>query len=311
MNISLARAAVIGATGPTGRHLARELRRRHVAVRAVSRSAENLDRCFADDASVERHPADALDAEAVRGAVTDCDLVVDCIGLPPGQIDQHEPTARNVVEAADAAGAYCLQVSSFWAFLPTRYLPLDERHPREGGNRYARARRAAEDVMLAAGAAVVHLPDFFGPLVHTSTLQLPLTEAAAGKTMNWIGARDVPREHAYVPDAMTTVADLALRSEAYGSSWLVPGSGPLTAIDVAAIASQHLGREVTARTAPGWLLKALSVVSPDLRAFRPILDDYLEPISYDTRRLEDLLGRVHRTPYAESIPATLEWLREG
>ena len=311
MNISLARAAVIGATGPTGRDLVRELRRRHVAVRAVSRSAENLDRCFADDASVERQPADALDATAVRNAVADCDLVVDCIGLPPDQIDQHAPTARNVVEAAGATGAYCLQVSSFWSFLPVRYLPLDEHHPREDGNRYARARRAAEDVMLAAGAAVVHLPDFFGPGVHTSTLQLPLTEAAAGKTMNWIGARDVPREYAYVPDAMATVADLALRSEAYGNSWIVPGSGPLTAIDVEAIATQHLGREVTARSAPGWLLKTLGLVSRDLRAFRPILDDYLQPIGYDARRLEDLLGPVHRTPYAEAIPATLDWLREA
>jgi hypothetical protein len=78
---------------------------------------------------------------------------------------------------------------------------------------------------------------------------------------------------------------------------------------VEAIATQHLGREVTARAAPGWLLKTLGLVSRDLRAFRPILDDYLQPIGYDARRLEDLLGPVHRTPYTEAIPATLDWLR--
>jgi hypothetical protein len=64
-------------------------------------------------------------------------------------------------------------------------------------------------MMLVAGAAVVHLPDFFGPEVHTSTVQNALEEAISGKPVSWMGQSDTPREAAYVPDAMRIVANLA------------------------------------------------------------------------------------------------------
>jgi len=308
MNIAIQRAAIIGATGPTGRHLTSELRRRGVLVRAVSRSRDHLDRCF-PETEVEKTEADALDAAALRTAVAGCDLVADCIGLPPDRMQDHARAARKVAAAAAEVSARCLQVSSFWSFLPVQQLPLTEAHPREGGNRYAQARREAEDVMLAAGAAVVHLPDFFGPAVHTSTLQRPLEEAAAGKAMTWIGSGDTEREWVYVPDAMAMVADLVLRQEAYGTSWIVPGSGPLTGKRVAEIAAVHLGRQVKLRETPRWLLRGASLVVPDLRALRPILDDYLQPIAFDASRLQRLLGQVRVTPYEEAIPATLDAIR--
>lgn len=307
MGIAFKKAAVIGATGPTGIHLAGELVRRQLDVRVVSRSLAKLERAFAGG-TCELLAADALDRAAMNRVVTGCDLVIDCIGLPPDRMADHEVTARNISGAASAAGARCLQVSSFWGFLPMRRLPLDETHPRQDGNAYARARRAAEDVMLEAGAAVVHLPDFFGPFVHGSTLQQPLQEAAAGKTMNWIGAKDTKREYVYVPDAMAIVADLLHREEAYGSSWVFPGSGPLDGQETARIAGEHLGRPVKLRAAPRWLLRGLALVSADLRAFVPILDDYLQPMSYDAGRLETLLGPLRMTPYGETIPATLDWL---
>lgn len=306
--ITLHKAAVVGATGPTGRHLVEEFRSRGIAARAISRSRQNLDRCFPDD-SIERAAADALDAGAMRRAVEGCDLVVDCIGLPPDRMEDHPATARIVAEAGAAAGARVLQVSSFWAFLPTRSLPLGEDHPRTGGNAYVRARRAAEDVMLAAGAAVVHLPDFFGPRVHGATLQMALAEAAAGKTMNWIGGGATQREYVYVPDAMAAVAELAGHEEAYGSSWIVPGSGPVDVDRIAHVAGEHLGREVKFRTAPVWLLKAMALFSSDLRAFKPMLDDYARPIDYDASRLVSLIGTPRTTSYEEAIPATLDWLR--
>ncbi len=302
--------AVIGATGPTGRTLVSELHKRGTPVRAVSRSAEKLRRCFPED-DVENVPGDALDGAALRDVVRGCSVVVDCIGLPAERMNDHPATARNVARAARREGARCLQVSSFWSYLPLRELPLTEAHPRRGGNGYIRARREAEDVMLAEGAAVVHLPDFFGPFVHTSTMQRNLEEAAAGKTMNCLGPADTVREYVYVPDAMSAVADLIGIDAAYGHPWIVPGSGPLSGVRAARLAGEHLGRTVNARGAAAWLLKTLSLVSSDLRAFRPMIDHYARPIRYDAARLEGLLGAVANTPYEDAIPATLDWLTDA
>jgi nucleoside-diphosphate-sugar epimerase len=306
--MKLEQVAIVGATGPTGIHLGRELVARGRRVRVISRSTANLEAAFpAQD--VERVAADALAVEEMREAVAGCDLVVNCIGLPADRIDQHEVAARAVVAGADATGARCLHVSSYWAFLPVQRLPVDEEHPRVDGNPYIQARRRAEDVFLAAGGAVAHLPDFFGPEVHTSTLQRPLEEAVEGRAMGFLGAADCEREYAYVPDAMHMVANLLDRDEAYGRSWIVPGSGGLSPERAGEIAGRHLGRPVKVRAAPRYILEIMSAFSPTLRAFRPMLPHYVKPIHFDGSRLRGLLGEAATTPYEESIPATLDWLQ--
>lgn len=301
-------AVIIGATGPTGLHLARALAAQGHRVRVVSRSEEHLARVF-DGEGVEPMAADATDESSIRRVVAGADLVVDCIGLPSEQMHLHPRAAAVIAAAAQEARARCLQVSSFWPYLPVRRLPVDESHPREGGNRFIEARRQAENVMLTAGAAVVQLPDFFGPHVHTSTLQRPLEEAAAGSAMSFIGSASLEREYVFVPDAMAAVAQLAGRDEAYGAAWIVPGAGPIAPRRIAAIAGGHLGRRVNARTAPGWLLRILALFSAELRSFAPMLPHYLRPIRFDGSRLRGLLGEVPTTPYEKTIPVTLDWIR--
>jgi nucleoside-diphosphate-sugar epimerase len=307
MTFQPARTAIVGATGPTGLHLALELVARGRAVRAVSRRREHLERVFAG-VEVELAAADALDADALRRAVDGCDLVVDAIGLPPERMADHPATARNLAAAARAAGARCLQVSSYWAYLPHPGEVVNEEHPRAGGHPWFRYRREAEDVLLAAGAAVVHLPDFFGPEVHTSSVQLALQDAAAGRPMTWIGGAGVAREAVFVPDAMRTVADLAERDEAYGSHWAVPGNGVASADDLARLAADHLGRPVRVRAAPVWLIRLLALVVPALRPAVPIAPHYAKPVRYDTAKLTALLGEQRRTPLADAVAVTLDWI---
>ncbi len=306
MSSTFAKAAIVGATGATGIALTAELSAAGIGVRAIARRAEALARLF-PSAAIEKVPGDARDASALARAVAGCDLVVDCIGLPASAMHEHAITARNI--AAAAKGARLLQVSSFWAYLPLRHSPLDETHPREGGNVYIAARREAEDIMQAAGAAVVHLPDFFGPHVAASALQQPLTDAARGRAMNWIGPRDLAREYAFVPDAMRLVAALARRPEAYGERWIFPGSGPLTGAEAASIAARHLGRAVKLRTAGPGLMRIVSLFNRAAREFLPMVPHYLQPIRYDSSKLARLLGPLATMPYDQAIPATLDWLK--
>ncbi len=300
--------AILGATGPTGKHLARVLADGGSSVRVISRSEDRLHRAF-PEARFEKRAADALDSTATGAALEGCDAVFDCIGLPMATIEQHPATARVIARAAQDTGARIVHVSSFWAYLPVQRLPLDETHPRSGGPRPARMRREAEDILQQAGAAVVHLPDFFGPEVHASTLQNALAEAAAGGTAHWIGATSVERDYTYVPDAMATVAELARHDEAYGERWIVPGAGPASFARLLGIAAKHLGRAPRVQAAPPWLLRLMGFFSRELRGFLPMVPHYVQPIRYDGSKLTALIGEIRRTPYERAIPATLEWLR--
>jgi nucleoside-diphosphate-sugar epimerase len=309
MVIEPGRVAILGATGPTGRALAREFVARGVATRVVSRSHEHLQAAF-EGVAVEHHAADLLDDAQARVAVTGCDLAVDCVGFPMDQMADHAKSARNVAGAAREAGARVLHVTSYWSYLPVApdSLPLTESHPREGGNEAIAFRREAEDILREAGGAIVHLPDFYGPEVEVGTLQQALRELAADKTVNWIGTRDTPREYAYVPDAMRIVAELATHEEAYGEHWIVPGGGPLTLDNVVGIAKAHLGRPVFQRCARPWLLKVLALFVSELRGFLPMVPHYVQPIAYDGSKLRGLLGDLALTPYEKAIPVTLDAL---
>jgi len=302
------RIAIVGATGPTGRALAGELHARGRAVRAISRRAGALQACFPQEA-IEKTPGDALERASLSKALDGCDVVVDCIGLPGDRMREHAATARNVARFVTEAGARCLQVSSYWAYMPIRELPISERHPRAGGPPWAQARREAEDILRGAGAAIVHLPDFFGPRVHTSTVQLAIQSALKGGPMDWIGPADVERDCIYVPDAMKVVAQLLTKEAAYGEDWILPGSGPVSARRLAEILSGVLHREIAVRAAPPWLLRLLSVFKRDLRGFMQIVPEYVKPLSFDGSKLERLLGPAPRTPYEEALRETVDAIR--
>src|SRR5262249_12129125 len=130
----------------------------------------------------------------------------------------------------------CVQVSSYWAYYHQVRAEMTESHPPSSRPDWPSYRREAEDIRREAGAAILHLPDFYGPQVHISTFQNALNEAASGKTVNWIGKADVHREYVYVPDAMRIAAAVGARPEAFGAHWCLPGSGPLSGREVVDIA---------------------------------------------------------------------------
>ena len=111
----MTKIAIVGATGPTGIHLAAELCRHTAAVRVIARDMDKLARLF-PDAAVEKRPADILDADATLRAIDGCDLVYDCVGLPGDQMHLHPVTARNVAGPVRHAKSRCVQVSSYWAY---------------------------------------------------------------------------------------------------------------------------------------------------------------------------------------------------
>jgi nucleoside-diphosphate-sugar epimerase len=299
--------AVVGATGPTGLHLVTELRKTVVTVRVIARSMDKLVRLF-PEVAIEKWEADVRDAHATLLAVDGCDVIYDCIGLPGDQMHLHPVTARNIAGALRRIKARCVQVSSYWAYYPQVRAEMNEDHPRSGGPPWVRYRREAEDILCDAGAAILHLPDFYGPHVQVSTLQNALNEAASGKTVNWVGRPGVQREYVYVPDAMRIAVDIGARAETNGEHWCLPGSGPLSGQHVAEIAGRDLGRQVKLRSAGMMTLRIVSLFNKDLRGLLQVAPDYMKPVRYDAGKLQGLLGPQQMTSYDDGIGRTLAWI---
>lgn len=299
--------AVLGATGPIGRRVTSALHEGGVDVRVVSRSAERLERDFGE-LDLERRPADLEDRRAAEAAVAGCGIAIHAVGLPADRFERHVPIAENVIRACRTADARAFLVTSYWSYGPGDPDPMPESRGLTGESEKSAIRRRQEEVFLEAGGAVARLPDFYGPEEGLSLLNDALAAVAAGETATWPGDPDAPRDFLNYPDAGAIVADLALREEAYGEPWNVPGSGPEPPRAILELAARIAGRDLKIRRIRPWMARLAALFSGEVRAFLDLMPLYEAPVVLDTSKIEDLLGDVRTTSYAEGIPATLRWL---
>lgn len=103
----MTRILVIGASGGVGLHAVRQGLEAGHAVRALSRGA---DRIPLHDERLEKLPADATGAAAVRQALEGVDAVIHAVGVAPSlrrmlaRVDVFSETTRVLVAAMQAAG---------------------------------------------------------------------------------------------------------------------------------------------------------------------------------------------------------------
>ncbi|NBC32313.1 MAG: NAD(P)H-binding protein [Alphaproteobacteria bacterium] len=308
MALLFEKAAVLGATGPAGRHVTQVLADLGTPVRLVARNAAALAD-LAAGTGVETRPADLTDEAAADAALDGADIAYCCVGAPVAAFDRLVAVAETLAAILQRRRDLRLVlVSSTWSFLPIQRLPLDEAHPRRGGPRPAVLRRQMEDVLRQEGAAVLNLPDFYGPLVGASTLQRALTQAVQRRRIACIGAPTTARDYVYLPDAMRVAVRLAAHEAAYGRHWILAGPGPISMRRVAAIAAHHLGRSVWPQGAGRLMLSGAALFDRHLRAFLPLVPAYMAPVSYDDSALHGLIGDIPKTSYGEGIARTLDWL---
>lgn len=302
--LSIAKVAIFGATGAIGRHLTADLVRRSIAVRVVSRSESRLARVFGDQA-VERQAADVRDGEAASRAAEGCDLIVHSVGLPYPQFRDHPVIARGTAEAVRRTGARCILVSSFYSYEPILSNPVSEDHPRNPIAFKCRMRKEQEEVLLERGAAVVHLPDFYGPYAEPSLGNMSLRAAAAGKAVLWIGSPDAVRQFILITDATRRIAELMLHPEVYGQRWNVATTGGITGREFCGIAARIRKKRLKFRTAGATLFRILGVFDRGMREMVEMVPLYSRPAILDSDALDCRIGVPAVTPYEQGVVQTL------
>ena len=299
-------AVILGAAGPAGSHLAAALNRRSIRHRAVIHSSKNYDRSMVVS-SEESPEVDVRDADALAFALTGYKLAFDCLVTSLDDPADYTSAARNLAIAAAKTGVKIIHVSNYWSYCPISRLPLDEDHPREGGPDWAKHRREGEDVLLATGAAVAHLPELYGPLLHGGMLQRAIEDAYTGKVIRWIGPPNVEREYAFAPDAMEAVVRLSYCPEALGKRWIVGGNGALSANRIAEIAGKKLAKKLSVASISPMSLRVRSLFDEKARALLQ-MPDHTQSIAFNSSKLQALIGPIPASSHEQGITRTIEWM---
>ncbi|MNJ55423.1 hypothetical protein D3C77_509100 [compost metagenome] len=156
---------------------------------------------------------------------------------------------------------------------------------------------------------IVRLPDYYGPTANkASYLGSTLEAIAAGQMAFFIGNMRVPREYVYLPDAAKMIVELAIREEAYGQNWNIPGQGVISGKEIIRIARQASGQSKPVISLGRVGLSLIGLFEPVMKEIVEMLYLTEEPIVLSGKKYERLVGPIPGTSFERGITDTIQTL---
>jgi nucleoside-diphosphate-sugar epimerase len=312
------KAAIFGAAGAIGTHVAGELNRRGIPFRVIGRTKSKLEKTFGSLQHAEIFDADLAELRSASAAARGVDTIFYTVGLAYPSHSLHPVLMRTTVEAAIAMQVSRLVlVSSVYGYGVPRTSRVAETHARQPHTRKGQFRKEQEDIVLEApkkGAIeslIVRLPDFYGPGADIGLANPIFRAALAGKTANWIGPVNTPHEFVYVPDTGPAIVDLASCAECYGEAWNFAGPAEINTMDFITRIYRAAGRSPKYRTVGKGMLKMMGWFSPLYKELPEMLYLQETPVLLDDAKLRAKFPSLHKTGYDDGIAQTLEAMRRG
>jgi nucleoside-diphosphate-sugar epimerase len=323
MNMNLLpvrKAIVLGATGGMGRALVRELLERGIETVAFSRSRSKLlelQRACENDSRLEIVEGDAFSQEDVERASEGADVLFQSIGIPYPEWEKRLiPLTRTILQAAAAAKVRVIQIDNIYPYGRRQSDRITEDHPKQPHTRKGKLRLQMEEKLMKAHEAgtpviIARFPDFYGTDAPNSMLAYTFSAIAAGKKAGYVGHRDIPREFIYLPDGAKAAVELAMREQAYGHNWNVPGPGVITGHEVIRLASEAAGTKPRSMMIGRGMMRLAGLFNPMMREAVEMLYLTEEPVILSGSKYVREIGPVPATPYEQAIPLVIRQMRKN
>lgn len=308
------KAVVLGATGGMGSALVQELVSRGIETVAFARSREKLaalaERC-GNDTRLARYAGDALRVDDIVAAARGADVIFHSVNLPYADWNAKLlPLAAGIVEAARAVGAKVVDIDNIYPYGKSRMTPAGEDHPKQPHTRKGKLRLELEHALMNAHregvpVLIARLPDFYGPYATNTLLYTTFQAMVRRKAAVFVGDLDTPREYVYMPDAAKAVVEAALRDDAYGQTWHIPGAGVIPGREIVAIVREMTGTVKPVRPIGKKMFAFLGLFSPFMKEVAEMLYLTEEPFVLSGAKYEQQIGPIPKTPYEQGIRETI------
>lgn len=307
-------ALVLGTTGGIGGEVARNLRDRGWAIRALNRDPARV----AGRDGFDWRQGDAMVAAEVARAAGGASLIVHAVN-PPGYRDWDRlvlPMMDNTIAAARSVGARVLLPGTIYNYGPDAWPVLREdaaQNPttRKGRIRVALERRLEDAAAQGVRSIVLRAGDYFGPRPGNSWFSQSLvTPGRVPRAIRTPGRPGVGHQWAYLPDVAEAMARLVERDgpEPFGRFHFAGHWDPDGAALPEAI-RRVLGRpDLPLRRFPWTLARLAGPVVPLMREISEMRPLWETPIRMENARLVAAIGPEPHTSLDEAVRRTLAGL---
>lgn len=303
---------VILGTGPVGCWIARTLREKNCAVRAVNRSGKRPDLMPAD---VEIIAADVSSAQQAIDAAKGARVVYQALNPPYHKWHGFFPGLQaGALAAARSEGARYVSIENLYMFDSTK--PMSENSLIAPRSKKGRLRaRMAEEVMAAhrrgeIQATSLRSSDYYGPGVLGSALgEMVFSNLVAGKKAQVGGSADMPHSFAYIEDVGQAAVILGIREEAIGKVWIAPHAPARTQKEIVEIACRQLGIKPQIAVVSPFIMRLAGLFIPGARASFEMMYEFTEPFVVDSNRIQRAFA-LEPTPVEIGIERTVSWYKK-
>ncbi len=301
---------ILGANGPIGEELARELHRRFTHdIRLVGRKPAKVN--DGDELVV----ADLTDPEATERAVASSEIAYLTVGLPMDSAlwEQKFPVMmRNVIDACATHGTKLVFFDNTYMY-PGTPTPQTESIAFAPNGRKGRVRARLATMLLDAmaegrlEALICRAPEFYGPgKTKSLTNSLVFDRIEAGKIPLVPVSARTRRSLIWTPDASRAMALLGNTPDAYGQTWHLPiDPDRMTYAQLIHIAGEVTGRRIRYVVLPELLLTLGGRVNAQLREVTELLPRYRGDNVFDASAFTARFPDFPVTTYREGITELL------
>jgi len=308
----MSRIALFGAAGAIGQSIASAISAQGLPYRVVGRNEASLRKAFGADPLAEIVSWNPDSPASVEAAAQGIDTLIYLVGVNYTQFELHPELMRKTLDGAISAGVrQVLLIGTVYPYGLPQTSPIREDHPRNPHTFKGRMRKAQEDLLMQADstgrirAAVLRLPDFYGPGVEASFLHGAIKAAAQGGTADMIGPLDRPHEFVFVPDVGPVVARLISTPAAFGRIWHLAGAGVTSQQALVEEMERQTGRKLKKRVAGKTMLRIIGLFNPMMRELVEMHYLQTQPVIMDDSALQQLIGPISKTSYADGIRMAL------
>jgi nucleoside-diphosphate-sugar epimerase len=295
---------VLGGSGAIGSAVIKELKKRGIKVKAVTRTKEVE--------GVGTIHADLLNPVELSQATAGATHIYLCIGLPyDSQVWQRDwpLVMHNTVEVCKAMRARLIFFDNVYMYGPAPLeIPFTEDHRQMPETQKGKTRKATADMLLSAlksktiRGVIGRSADFYGPRATNSPFYIVFLEnMLKNKNPQWLGRPSVKHSYAYTEDNAQALVDLALNEKCYGQVWHMPAGEPITIEDVLKIFNKNLSSKYAISYMPRFMLNMLSLFVPVLKEAREMLYQFDDPYLMSSQKFLQAFPKFKVTPYEAGI----------